>query len=686
MTAGFLQRATEPEGSKKGAGTWPHVAQTQSGGSIARDLPSCCLAGVLKPTRELKFRNTRREVTWPKIQLREGVSCESRDPTGGWARLCQFEMANNNTRPRRNIQGPHSALTDFLASHNISAAAIRDSYQRRVADAAQQNDVESTVDTPEDEEEDSVYEEVEATRKRARRNLATAKANAKKKQKAKRSGDHEDSDDDDDELLETMMYQKRKAVPGQLANCEICSKRFTVTPYSKSGPEGGLLCTQCSKKQTAEEKKAKAKVRKPSKRGRRQNYSNLLDGIAQSGAFSLLETCIKKVADSIHDIDEFGDLPEGLLHRLSQILSKRRVMTPRTLELFLRRDVSSIDIYDCAKLETEDFQKIFAFMPYLERVNLRCAGQFKDSTLEYITSRESHIRELQLDSSNLVSDECWQKFFKTCGHKLESLKLSNLDCSMGDETIEQMVKNCQNLRRLKIKECWRPGNESLKSISTLTGLEHLSLDFMQETDLETLGQLIHNVGPNLRTLSLRGFKNADDRILEAVHQRCKRLNKLRFADNATCTDKGYAHLFTNWQAPPLAFIDLSGARHIDNAVPDGPEEPVGLASEGFKALMEHSGDKIETLNISSCRHVSFDAFASTFDESRTYPKLKELDISFHTKVDDFLVNSIFKCCPALRRLIAFACFNITGAKVPSGVALIGGVNACSSIAIEDGVA
>ncbi|WEW60099.1 UV-damaged DNA-binding protein rad7 [Emydomyces testavorans] len=571
------------------------------------------------------------------------------------------------------------------AAHNISAAEIRDSYQRRIAHAAQQNDAESRVETPDEEDEvSSESEKIETTRKRTRKNLSEAKVKAKK-QKTKRSATHEESDDDA-EFFGKAMYQKRKSVPGQLANCEICSKRFTVTPYSKTGPGGGLLCTQCSKQQTAGEKKTKANTRKPSKRGRRQNFSNILDGIAQRGAFSLLEMCIKKVADNVHDIEEFGDLPQRLLHRLSQILSKRRVLTPRTLELFLRRDVNSFDIYDCAKLETEDFQKIFAFMPYLEKVNLRFAGQLKDSTLEYIMSRGPHIKELQLDSCNLISDECWQKYFKTCGTKLESLKLSNLDCSLGDETVKQMVQHCPNLRSLKLRDCWKPSNESLKSISMLAKLESLSLDLMQEVDPEHINELIQKVGPNLKTLSLRGFKHADDQLFEILHQQCSNLAKFRFADNAVCMDKAYAHLFTNWQNPPLTFVDLSGSRHLDNALPDGPEEPVGLASGGFTALMQHSGSKIEKLNISSCRHVSFDAFASVFDGSQIYPNLKEFDISFHTKVDDFLINSIFKCCPALKKVIAFGCFNVRGPKVPPGVALIGGVNAHNSIAVEDGLA
>ncbi|KAI2002950.1 UV-damaged DNA-binding protein rad7 [Ophidiomyces ophidiicola] len=600
-----------------------------------------------------------------KTTTEMGASCEA------WILESEhFTMASN--RPRRNIQGPHSALTDFLAAHNISAAEIRQSYQQRIAEAGQQE--EDFI--PQDDEEDAVAEEVEdgdseevvtTSRKRTHRNAATEKA--KKKQKA-------NIDNGDDEFGE-MMYQKKKSLPGQLANCEICSKRFTVTPYSKTGPNGGLLCVQCSKKQTAEDKKAKAKARKPTKRTRRQNFSKLLDGIAQRGAFSLLELCIKKVADNIHDIEEFGDLPPVLLHRLSQILSKRRALTPRTLDLFLRRDVKCIEIFDCAKLETEHFQKIFTFMPALEKVNLRFAGQLKDPVIEYIMERECHIKELQLDSANLISDGCWQKFFETCGSRLESLKLSNLDCSMGDQMVRHMVQHCPNLRRLKIRDCWRPSNDSVLAISMLTHLEHLSLNLMQEVSMEALQTLVFNVGPKLKTLSLQGFKLADDLLLDTIHQRCSRLSKFRFSDNAVCLDRAYAALFTGWQNAGLRVVDVSRARHLDSLTPDGPETAIGLASAGFQALMQHSGDRVERLDISSCRHVSFAAFSAVFDGSRTYPRLREIDVSFHTIVDDFLVNSMVRCCPALAKVTAFACFNIRTPQVPAGVALIGGVNANS---------
>jgi DNA repair protein RAD7 len=90
-----------------------------------------------------------------------------------------------------------------------------------------------------------------------------------------------------------MIYRKVKSLPGQLSNCEICDKRFTVTPYSKAGPAGALLCSTCSKRVVVEGGNSKFKIRGPNKRGRRQKSSNILDGIVHHGALSLLDMCIK---------------------------------------------------------------------------------------------------------------------------------------------------------------------------------------------------------------------------------------------------------------------------------------------------------------------------------------------------------------------------------------------------------
>ncbi|RDW93244.1 DNA repair protein Rad7, protein [Aspergillus mulundensis] len=488
------------------------------------------------------------------------------------------------------------------------------------------------------------------------------------RRKARRIGE---PDDDDDFLAREMMDERPRPLPGQFENCENCNKRFTVTPYSKTGSKGGLLCAKCSKEVGDQEKKSQPKKRGP-RSARRQNQSDLLDGIAQHGALSLAEMCTKKVADNIQDITEFGDLPWQLLQGLSQILSKRRAITPRTLDLFLRPDLSFIDIYDSGKLEANDFQKIFAFMPALTRVNLRFAGQLKDNVIDYML--ENHrIQHLQLDSANLVSDSSWRTMFEKLGLQLENLRLSNLDSSLDDESIEIMCNACTRLRRLKLTHCWKMSDRSLQAISTLPLLEHLSLDMLQESKTENLVELVSKTGTKLRTLSLQGFSTADDTLLEMIHDKCRHLFKFRFSDNATCTDRGFTQLFETWSNPPLEIVDLSSTRDIDNANPDGPTDATGLASNGFIALMNHSGSAIRKLNIASCRHISYAAFDHVFTEGKSYPKLRELDVSFHTVMDDYLMGRIFQCCPAIQQVVAFACFSVRDARVPKGVSLIGGL-------------
>jgi DNA repair protein RAD7 len=321
-------------------------------------------------------------------------------------------------------------------------------------------------------------------------------------------------------------------------------------------------------------------------------------------------------------------------------------------------------------------------MPHLVHVNLRFAGQMKDKVLEYIMDRQLKIKHLQLDAANLVSDDCWRQLFMKLGPQLEGLKLSNLDSSFDDETVVTLSRECPNLRRLKLSHCWKIGDEALAALGNLTNLEHLSINLLRDVQQTNVISLVDRLGPKLRTLSLQSFLDCDDALLETIHTRCFRLEKLRLSDNTVCTDQGYVNLFTGWSNPPLKFVDLSSTRDVDNSTPNGPADPVGLASNGFIALMGHSGSKLEKLNISSCRHISRDAFEKVFADDRIYPALKELDISFQTVMNDFIVTSIFRCCPALQKLTAFACFSVVNVRVPAGVALIGGLRAQDSIVVE----
>lgn len=292
------------------------------------------------------------------------------------------------------------------------------------------------------------------------------------------------------------------------------------------------------------------------------------------------------------------------------------------------------------------------------------------------------IRSLQLEATNLVSNGKWAEYFENCGHRLQHLKLSWLDYSLDDDTFADLSRYCPNLQRLKIKKCFRLGDVALSAMTQLQQLEHLSLRFPTATTPGVLAELISSVGSGLRTLSLEGFSDADDDALSMIHSSCTQLSKLRFTENDLCTDVGFASLFTNWSNPALAFIDFSSNRSVDYTVPDGPEAPVGLASAGFEALMGHSGPRLERLDISSCRHITYESFCKVFDGKEQYPVLKDINISFLPKIDTSIVAGMFRSCPELSKVIAFGCFKVTGVAVPKGVALIGVPNAQDSIVQE----
>jgi DNA repair protein RAD7 len=50
-------------------------------------------------------------------------------------------------------------------------------------------------------------------------------------------------------------------------------------------------------------------------------------------------------------------------------------------------------------------------------------------------------------------------------------------------------------------------------------------------------------------------------------------------------------------------------------------------------------------------------------------------------MDDFLIGKIFQSCPAIKKVVAFACFNVRDVRVPVGIALVGGLKAQHSIVV-----
>jgi DNA repair protein RAD7 len=203
-------------------------------------------------------------------------------------------------------------------------------------------------------------------------------------------------------------------LPGQMENCSICDKRFTVTGYSRAGPDGGLLCPKCSKELDKDEGAAKKKQKTAAGRQRRQIQSNLLDGI-YPGAKSLVTHCVEVLAKHVDQVEDFGDLPDAMVDKLAAILSKKRLIDPSTFNLFVRADRDAVTVYDGAKLSSDDYIKIFQIMPKIKSLRLRNAVQFKNKVIDHLLATTVELESLSLHGANLIDDERWDRFLKEKG-------------------------------------------------------------------------------------------------------------------------------------------------------------------------------------------------------------------------------------------------------------------------------
>ncbi|KAK4175741.1 hypothetical protein QBC36DRAFT_189187 [Triangularia setosa] len=606
----------------------------------------------------------------------------------------------------RRIMGPQSALTDFLASHNISANQIRLDAEARRRAAAQDNpegqadatqqllDEQAQFDTPPPGPEANEAAVVSAGRSTRGRSAAQAVAEAEERKKGnekkaidkikaskkfqKRKRDAGGSDDEDD-IIRTLFNERAKPLPGQMENCAICDKRFTVTPYSRNAPDGGLVCTPCGKELAKDDPTPKKKPKRTSGGAvgiRRQAQSKILDGTYNVGGKSLMSLCIETLAKNIDLAEDLGDLPGPIVDKIARKLSKHRLLNPTTLSLFLQPSSQEVLVYDGAKLSADDFYRIFHSVPSLKKLKVRNAIHFKDEVVDYLTTRNITLEDLYLHGSNLISEGKWIEYLQKKGEPLQSLRVYWTDKHFTDAVLAAIPTSCSNLTRLKVCHNQAVTGEGLSHIAKITTLRHLSLDLREAIHPDVYIKLLASIGPQLETLSLTRVSELDNTVLDAIHTHCRSLKKLRITDSELMTDAGFARLFTpDWSNPGLVFVDLQKCRQLESTKPRENPDSIGLCGEGFKALMAHSGRTLRHLNVHGCRHIASHAFEEVFSADKTYESMYKMEISFCEEVTDFVVGSIFRSCPNLRELNVFGCMKVKDVRVPRGKILVGVPNA-----------
>ena len=590
-----------------------------------------------------------------------------------------------------------------MKSHNISANQIRLDAEARRRAAEQGQDgrpaqeggqinlstaIPADVDQQEEEEvvaqpgrrtRASAADAREEKRKKEQKAIDKIKA-SKKSRKRKKKGDSDD-DDDEDELARAIFQERSVPLPGQMENCAKCGKRFTVTPYSRNAPDGGLVCNPCGKELAKEDGVPKKKPKRIGGgiSGRRQVQSKILDGTFYPGAKNLMTLCIETLAKNIDLAEDLGELSELVIDKIARKLSKHRLLDPRTLSLFLQPTAEQVYIYDCAKLTSNDFIRIFQTVPNLKKLKACNAIHFEDEVMDYLISRRIELEEFYLHGANLLSESKWNEFLEVKGKSLRSLKVYWTDKHFNDASVAALEFACPSLERLKIAHNERVAGEGIKSIAKIKNLRHLSLDLRQHIHSDVFVGLLNDIGVSLETFSLARVADIDNTVLDALHNKCRSLRKLRITESEVMTDDGFVRLFKGWKNRELIFVDLQKCRQVDAAHPRQNPHNIGLCSQGFSALMEHSGRTLEHVNVHGCRNITAAAFESVFSPGKTYPELKTLEISFCEEVTDFIVGSIFRSCPNLRELNVFGCMKVKDVKVPRGKLLVGVPNALGMV-------
>ncbi|XP_076247108.1 uncharacterized protein LOC143187050 isoform X1 [Calliopsis andreniformis] len=119
-------------------------------------------------------------------------------------------------------------------------------------------------------------------------------------------------------------------------------------------------------------------------------------------------------------------------------------------------DIKSLVFYNCEFLEhAPAYSRKLAIPPFRSLERIKCVAECASMHLEFLLSHCINIKFIQLGSSTGIGDETMRKIFSQNPlSKLEELKiLYSHDLSM--KTIQLLMQNCDNLRRLSELEGWQ---------------------------------------------------------------------------------------------------------------------------------------------------------------------------------------------------------------------------------------
>ncbi|KAL0574667.1 UV-damaged DNA-binding protein rad7 [Marasmius crinis-equi] len=575
---------------------------------------------------------------------------------------------------RNNVRGPTSALTEFLRSSGITPSTVA----RR---AATQNEVvagpSNSVEEPSNAEESTSttrtrssrrtraqmngyasdeLDEPESPPKKAKVAESTkgdAKGkNAKGKKKGAKKGDDEEYQDEDEDAYTALSKSiwsnpgpSAKPPVGSFENCAKCEKQFTVTKYTLAANDGtGFLCHACAKSSGMDP------FKKPSPRKRKQPADKRKVVYFEEKRFpTLVSVCIDIISDYIDDIEAFGDIGAMNMQAISKAIAKNRRLTPENAPLFYGAENTSLTFYDATKLTPPAMVTLSQLNPNLTSLRLDFCGQMSNDVIESWKTTLPNLTSLELLGPFLVRAPAWVSFFES-HQPLQNFLITqsprfNLDC------MKALVStSASSLQRLRLREIGQMSDDFLEYIGECGNLTYLDISEPSNScSDDAVSQLLAKVGPTLIHLNLSNHILLTDAVLEGLGKDVTRLSELVLSSLPCLTDEGVSNFFADWENPQLSYIDISR----------NPE----LLSNAVRSIMNHSGSRLQSLNINGLKDVDGDALGEIAKRAQD---LKSVDLGWCREVDDFIMKSMFEACTALKEVKLWGCNKVEGKWVSSG--------------------
>jgi DNA repair protein RAD7 len=285
-----------------------------------------------------------------------------------------------------------------------------------------------------------------------------------------------------------------------------------------------------------------------------------------------------------------------------------------------------------------------ALNPNLERLTLHMCGQMDSPVFVDWARSFKHLTRLELHAPYLIREPAWLTFLRARGPQLTGFLITNAP-RFTQDCLNALIETAVNLKELRLSEFIEMKDSWLEGIAQFTGLTSLDLSSDRSGRISLTSQavveLLKAVGQNLTLLNLDGNEELDDTVLtEGIALYCAVLENLSLSLLPLLTDEGVAALFTALpRTNELASLNFSRCHEA--------------GSLALRAMLKHSKDTLQSLNINGCKETDEDALSLI---GQAAPKLTDLDVGWCRNVNDLVMGSFLRPKRGTTNLKTINCF------------------------------